>query len=467
MPFESLSERIQMSLRRITGRGKLNENDIDEMMKEVRLSLLEADVNYKVVKKFTADVKEKALGEKIIKSLTPGDMVVKVVHDELKSLMGEEAVGVTYRGNGPSIFMLVGLQGAGKTTHCGKLALYLRKKDHKKPLLIAADIYRPAAVNQLHTIGKQLGIEVFDMGTNHKVNDIIKNGLAYAKEKGFDLVIIDTAGRLHIDDNLMNELKSIQDNFHPDEILLTIDAMMGQDAINVITSFNEALSLTGCILTKLDGDTRGGAALSIRYLTNVPIKFMGLGEKLDQLEVFHPDRMAGRILGMGDVVSLIEKATDSVEEEEAMKMAEKIQKGKYDYNDFMKQIKWIKRMGSLKGILSLIPGLGSQLKNIDIDDKQFANLEAIVRSMTAEERKNPELVAKGFSRRERIAKGSGRPYTEVNALTKRFEDMKKQISMLSGMDEEKLAQQMQRGQMPNYQSKPKKGKGKGRGNFRI
>ncbi len=467
MPFESLSERIQMSLRRITGRGKLNENDIDEMMKEVRLSLLEADVNYKVVKKFTADVKEKALGEKIIKSLTPGDMVVKVVHDELKSLMGEEAVGVTYRGNGPSIFMLVGLQGAGKTTHCGKLALYLRKKDHKKPLLIAADIYRPAAVNQLHTIGKQLGIEVFDMGTNHKVNDIIKNGLAYAKEKGFDLVIIDTAGRLHIDDNLMNELKSIQDNFHPDEILLTIDAMMGQDAINVITSFNEALSLTGCILTKLDGDTRGGAALSIRYLTNVPIKFIGLGEKLDQLEVFHPDRMAGRILGMGDVVSLIEKATDSVEEEEAMKMAEKIQKGKYDYNDFMKQIKWIKRMGSLKGILSLIPGLGSQLKNIDIDDKQFANLEAIVRSMTAEERKNPELVAKGFSRRERIAKGSGRPYTEVNALTKRFEDMKKQISMLSGMDEEKLAQQMQRGQMPNYQSKPKKGKGKGRGNFRI
>lgn len=467
MPFESLSERIQMSLRRVTGRGKLNENDIEEMMKEVRLSLLEADVNYKVVKKFTADVKEKALGEKILKSLTPGDMVVKVVHDELKLLMGEEAVGVTYRGNGPSIFMLVGLQGAGKTTHCGKLANYLRKKDHKKPLLIAADIYRPAAINQLHTIGKQLGIEVFDMGCDHKVNDIIKNGLAYAKEKGNDLVIIDTAGRLHIDENLMNELKSVQDNFHPDEILLTIDAMMGQDAINVITSFNEALSLTGCILTKLDGDTRGGAALSIRYLTNVPIKFMGLGEKLDQLEIFHPERMAGRILGMGDVVSLIEKATESVEEEEAMKMAEKMQKGKYDYNDFMKQIKWIKKMGSLKGILSLIPGLGSQLKNIDIDDKQFAYLEAIVKSMTEEERKNPELVAKGYSRRERIAKGSGRPYTEVNALTKRFEDMKKQISMLSNMDEEKLSQQMQRGQMPNYAPKPKKGKGKGRGNFRI
>ena len=468
MPFESLSERIQMSLRRVTGRGKLNENDIDEMMKEVRLSLLEADVNYKVVKKFTADVKEKALGEKIMKSLTPGDMVVKAVHDELKALMGDEAVGVTYKVSGPSIFMLVGLQGAGKTTHCGKLAAYLRKKDHKKPLLIAADIYRPAAINQLHTVGKQLGIEVFDMGTNYKVVDIVKNGISYAKEKGYDLVIIDTAGRLHIDEALMDELKDIQNNFHPDEVLLTIDAMMGQDAINVITTFNETLNLTGCILTKLDGDTRGGAALSIRYLTQVPIKFMGVGEKLDQLEVFHPERMAGRILGMGDVVSLIEKATDSVNEEEAMKMAEKIQKGRYDYDDFMKQIKWIKKMGSLKGILSMIPGVGQQLKNIDIDDKQFAYLEAIVKSMTEEERKNPELLAKSFSRRERIAKGSGRPYPEVNALTKRFEDMKKQITMLSGMDETKLNQQMQRGQMPGgFAPKPKKGKGKGRGNFRI
>lgn len=467
MPFESLSERIQMSLRRVTGRGKLNENDIDEMMKEVRLSLLEADVNYKVVKKFTADVKEKALGEKIMKSLTPGDMVVKVVHDELKSLMGEEAVGVTYRLNGPSIFMLVGLQGAGKTTHCGKLALYLRKKDAKKPLMIAADIYRPAAINQLQSIGKQLGIEVFEMGTNNKVNDIIKKGLEYAKQNGNDLVIIDTAGRLHIDEDLMDELKGIEDNFHPDEILLTIDSMMGQDAINVITTFNEKLKLTGCILTKLDGDTRGGAALSIRYLTNVPIKYIGVGEKLDQLELFHPDRMAGRILGMGDVVSLIEKAEETVSEEEAEKLATKMQKGTYDYDDFMSQMKMIKKLGSLKGILSMLPGVGSQIKDLEIDDKQFAYIEAIIKSMTPKERKNPELLAKSYSRRERLAKGSGRPYTEVNALTKRFEDMKKQVQMMTNMDPSKLGNQLNRGQMPSYPTKPKKGKGKGRGNFRI
>ena len=468
MPFETLSERIQMSIRRITGRGKLNENDIDEMMKEVRLSLLEADVNYKVVKKFTADVKEKALGEAILKSLSPGDMVVKVVHDELKALMGEEAVGVTYRMTPPSVFMLVGLQGAGKTTHVGKLALYLRKKDAKKPLLVAADIYRPAAINQLHTIGKQLGIEVFDMGTNHKVNDIVKSGIEYAKKNGFDLVIIDTAGRLHIDEVLMDELKSIEDNFHPDEVLLTIDAMMGQDAINVITTFNEKLKLTGCILTKLDGDTRGGAALSIRYLTNVPIKFMGVGEKLDQLEVFHPDRMVGRILGMGDVVSLIEKAEEAVSEEEAEKLAQKMQKGTFDYNDFMDQMKMIKRLGNLKGILSLIPGLGSQLKNLEIDDKQFSYIEAIIKSMTPIERKNPELLAKSYSRRERLAKGSGRPYTEVNALTKRFEDMKRQVQMMSNMDPEKMNKQMKMGQMPQgYKPKAKKGKGKGRGNFKI
>ena len=294
MPFESLSERIQMSLRRVTGRGKLSEKDIDEMMREIRLSLLEADVNYKVVKKFTAEVKEKALGEKIMKSLSPGDMVVKVVHDELKSLMGEEATPVVYKAGGLTTFMLVGLQGAGKTTHCGKIATFLRKKDQRKPIMIAADIYRPAAIDQLVTVGKQLNIPVFSMGTEHKVVDIVREGLKYAKDNGFDLAIIDTAGRLHIDNLLMNELDEIVKISEPEEILLTIDAMMGQDAINVITTFNEKLSLTGCILTKLDGDTRGGAALSIRYLTNVPIKYIGVGEKLDQLEIFHPDRMAGR-----------------------------------------------------------------------------------------------------------------------------------------------------------------------------
>ena len=466
MPFESLSQRLQMSIRRISGRGVLNEKDIDDMMREVRLSLLEADVNYKVVKKFIADVKEKAMGEKILKSLTPGDMVVKIVHDELKTLMGDEAKGISYKIGGMTIVMLVGLQGAGKTTHCGKLATYLRKKDAKKPMLIAADIYRPAAIDQLKTLGKQIGVEVFEMGNTQPVTEIVKKGLAHAKEKGYDLVIIDTAGRLHINEELMQELNDVANLCKPDEILLTIDSMMGQDSINVITSFNEQLKLTGCILTKLDGDTRGGAALSIRYLTEVPIKFIGVGEKIDQIEVFHPDRMAGRILGMGDIVSFVEKATDSIDEDEAMKMAEKMQKGIYDYNDFLKQLKWIKRMGSLKGLLSMIPGLGSQLKNIDIDDKQFTYIETIVFSMTKKERRNPDLLEKSYSRRERIAKGSGRPYSEVNGLIKRFNEMKKQMKMLSGMSETDIATgkfQRNMGQVQNQ----RKGKGKGRGNFRI
>ena len=467
MPFESLSEKIQMSLRRVTGRGRLNENDIDEMMKEVRLSLLEADVNYKVVKSFIADVKEKAMGEKILKSLTPGDQVVKVVHDELKKLMGSEAVPVQYKtSGGPSVFMLVGLQGAGKTTHCGKLANLLRKQDKKRPLLIAGDIYRPAAINQLVTVGKQLGVEVFEKGTNVPVTQIVTEGLAYAKKMNYDLVIIDTAGRLHIDDKLMQELQDVQKIAKPDEILLTIDAMMGQDAINVITTFNEKLPLTGCILTKLDGDTRGGAALSIRYLTNVPIKYIGVGEKLDQIELFHPDRMAGRILGMGDVVSLIEKATESIDEEDAMKLMDKIQKGTFNYNDFLKQLKMIKRIGSLKSILGMLPGIGSKLKDIEIDDKQFTYIEAIIGSMTPEERKKPDLVAKSMSRRERISKGSGRSYQEVNALTKRFDDMKKQFQAMAGMSEQDMARSMRTGQgMPKQ--KVKKGKGKGRGNFRF
>ena len=463
MPFENLSQRIQMSLRRITGRATLNEKDIDDMMREVRLSLLEADVNYKVVKKFTADVKEKALGEKIMKSLSPGDMVVKIVHDELKNLMGEEAVGISYKIGKMTIVMLVGLQGAGKTTHCAKLASFLRKKDAKKPMMIAGDIYRPAAVDQLVTVGKQIGVEVFEMGTNHPVTEIVSKGLEYAKSKGYDLVIIDTAGRLHINDELMKELQDVSDIAHPDEILLTIDSMMGQDSINVIETFNEKLKLTGCILTKLDGDTRGGAALSIRYLTDVPIKFMGVGEKLNELEVFHPDRMADRILGMGDIVSFVEKATESVEEEEALKMTERMQKGIYDYNDFLKQLKWIKRMGSMKALLGMIPGLGSQIRNMDIDDKQFNKLECIVFSMTVEERKNPDLLDKSYSRRERVAKGSGRPYSEVNGLVKRFNDMKKQMKSMMSMSEDEL----KRGKVPinpNNNANMRKGKGKGKGN---
>jgi signal recognition particle subunit SRP54 len=464
MPFENLSERIQMSIRRLTGKGRLNENDIEEMMKEVRLSLLEADVNYKVVKSFTAEVKAKALGEKVMKSLTPGDMVVKIVHDELKTLMGTEAADVNYNPSGISVFMLVGLQGAGKTTQVGKLASLLKKRDSKKPLLIAGDIYRPAAINQLVQVGKQAGVPVFEMGNSLKVVEIVKKGLEYARLNNHDLVIIDTAGRLHINEELMGELKDIAKIAKPQEILLTIDSMMGQDAINVITSFNEQLPLTGCILTKLDGDTRGGAALSVRYLTNIPIKFIGLGEKLDQLEVFHPDRMAGRILGMGDVVSLVEKASQNIEEEEATKMAERMQKGIFDYNDFVKQIKWIKRLGSLKGILGLLPGIGKQVKDLDIDDKQLVYIEAVVSSMTKEERKNPELLAKSPSRRTRLSKGSGRPYPEVNALIKRFDDMKKQLALFSKMDPEK----MNVNNIPRPTAmKQSKGKGKGRGNFRI
>jgi len=466
MPFESLSERLQMSLRRLTGRGKLNENDIDEMMKEVRLSLLEADVNYKVVKNFCADVKEKALGETIMKSVTPGDQVVKIVHDELKKLMGEEAEPVHYSKSGTSVFMLVGLNGAGKTTHCGKLAAYLRKKDGKRPLLVACDVYRPAAVDQLETIGKQLNIEVFKMDLKTKVTTIVQEGIKYAKKNNYDLVILDTAGRLHVDEVLMNELDEVVKVAHPDEILLTIDAMTGQDAINVITTFNDRLNLTGCIMTKLDGDTRGGAALSVRYLTNVPIKFIGLGEKLDQIEVFHPERMAGRILGMGDVVSFVEKASESIDEDEAMKMMEKMQKGVFNYNDFLKQMKWIKKMGSLKSLLGMIPGLGSKIKNLDIDDKQLVYVEAIISSMTEEERKKPELLAKNPKRRERVSKGSGRSYQEVNNLVQRFDDMKRQMSALSGLSPEQAEQRMRTGQgMP--QQKVKKGKGKGRGNFRF
>lgn len=436
MPFESLSERIQMALRRVTGRARLTEKDIEEMMKEVRLSLLEADVNYRVVKNFTAEVKAKAMGEKILKSLTPGDMVVKIVHDELKRLMGGETAGLNYKSDGPSVFMLVGLQGSGKTTQCGKLANLLKKRDAKKPLLIAADIYRPAAVDQLLTVGGQLGIEVFEMGTGTKVADIVKNGLKYAADKGHDLAIIDTAGRLHIDDDMMNELVGLEKVARPDETLLVLDAMMGQDAINVITTFNERLKITGCILTKLDGDTRGGAALSIRYLTNIPIKFVGMGEKLDQLEVFHPDRMAGRILGMGDVVTLVEKAAQNIEEEEAMKMAERMQKGIFDYNDFIKQLRWMKRLGSLKGILGLIPGIGRMIKNIDIDEKQLVYLEAIVQSMTPEERKRPELLERSSARRRRIAAGSGRTYNEVTDIIKRFNEMRDRMRSLMrmGMD---------------------------------
>ena len=468
MPFESLSERINMAIRRLSGRGRINENDIEEMMKEVRVSLLEADVNYKVVKSFIKDVKEKALGERVMRSLTPGDQVLKIVRDELQELMGKEAVPLNMNLNGTTVILLAGLQGSGKTTHAGKLANYIRKTYHSRVMMIAADVYRPAAISQLVTIGKQIDVEVFEQGIMTSPVAIVKNGLQYAKTKNYNCVIIDTAGRLSIDEALMQELVNIKEVAHPQEILLAVDAMTGQDAVNVAIQFNNALQITGCLLTKLDSDTRGGAALSIRYMTNIPIKFCGMGEKLDQIEVFHPDRMADRILGMGDVLTLIDKATENINEEDAMKMAERLEKGYFNYYDFLNQLKTIKRMGSLKGLLGLIPGMGQQLKNIDIDDKKLVYIEAIIGSMTDEERRHPDLVSTSRSRKERIAKGSGRSYPEVNNLTQQFETMKKQMKQMMGMDEEQMQRAAKSGQFPGApKQKVKKGKGKNKGGFRI
>ena len=469
MPFESLSEKIQYSLRKLTGRGKVNEKDIEDAMREIRVSLLEADVNYKIVKEFINEVKQLALGERVMKSLTPGDQVIKIVYEELVKLMGEEAVPINLKKSGMSVVLVVGLQGSGKTTHVGKLANYLRKNNKLKPLMIAADVYRPAAINQLVTIGKQLDVEVFQMGIFAKPQAIVKKGLEYAKENGFNLVLIDTAGRLAIDEPLMQELVEIKEITNPDEILLTVDAMTGQDAVNVAKTFHDKLNITGCLLTKLDSDTRGGAALSIRYLTQIPIKFTGLGEKMDEIDVFHPDRMAKRILGMGDVLTLIEKAQALTDEEEAMKMAEKFQAGRFTYNDFLDQIRKIKKMGSLKGLLGMIPGLGSQIKNLNIDEKKFVYIEAIIGSMTKEERNNPDLITKSHTRKTRISKGSGRTYQEINQLTKQFEQMRAQMKTLMSMDEDQM-EKVSKGKapMPGFQpAKPKKGKGKNRGGFRF
>ncbi|MGD9964227.1 MAG: signal recognition particle protein [Candidatus Izemoplasmatales bacterium] len=446
MAFENLTGRFQMALRRLTGKAKLTENDIDEMMREVRLSLLEADVNYKVVKEFTDEVKSLAYGEKILKGLNPGQQVVKIVNDELTKLMGSEASELNLDSDF-SVILMVGLQGAGKTTTAGKLANLIRKNNNKKPLLVAADIYRPAAIEQLVTVGKQLDIEVFQMG-QIEPEKIVKNALDYAKKNEFDLVIIDTAGRLHIDSNMMEEIKNIAKISKPNEILLTVDAMTGQDAVNVAETFNEALDITGCILTKLDGDTRGGAALSIRKVTGVPIKFAGTGEKLQEIEVFHPERMASRILGMGDVLSLIEKATEEIDETEAMNMMEKMMSGNFNYNDLLKQMKMIKRMGKFSGILKMLPGM-SQMADMDkVDDKQLVYIEAIISSMTKEERKHPELLNRSSSRRNRVSRGSGRSTTEVNRLISMLEKQTKLMRQMSGLKPstvENMSQNMTQG----------------------
>lgn len=425
--FESLGDRLQSVMDKIRGYGKITEENIGEMTREIRLALLEADVNYKVVKEFIASVKEKALGEEVAKSLKPGEMFVKIVKDELVELLGGEKQDLYMNGH-PSILMMAGLQGSGKTTSVAKIASYIRKKYKKKPLLVACDVYRPAAINQLEQLGRELNIPVYTEGKGNPV-EISKNAVAHAKENGYDYVLIDTAGRLHIDEELMTELDNITAAVNPNEILLVIDSMTGQDAINVIEGFNNRLKLTGAVLTKLDGDTRGGAALSIRHLTNIPIKFIGVSEKMDGLEEFYPERMATRILGMGDIMSIVEKAEAVIDEDVAMKAAKKMQKGDFDLEDFLEQLNQIKKLGPLENIIKMLPGAKKMgLSNVQINPKDMAHIEAIIQSMTKEERRNPAILK--ASRKQRIAKGSGRSVEEVNRLIKQFEEMKKMMKMM-------------------------------------
>ncbi len=426
--FEYMGDRLSKAIKNIRGMGRITEDNISEAMREIRMALLEADVNYQVVKEFVNKVKEKALGQEVQKSLKPDELFIKIVKDELVELLGGEEAPLNLDGK-PALLMLVGLQGSGKTTTAGKLANYLRKKHAKKPLLVACDIYRPAAIEQLQQIGKQLGIPVYTEGKK-EVNTIVKNALAYAKENGNDYVLIDTAGRLHIDEALMDELKGIIDLCHPQEVLLVIDAMMGQDAINVITGFNDKLKLTGCILTKLDGDTKGGVALSVRHLTNVPIKFVGDSEKLDGLSPFYPERMAERILDMGDVLSIAEKVEGVISEEDAKDQAKKMMSGKYDLDDFLKNLKQIRKLGPLENIIKMLPQARKMgLNNISINPKDMAHIEAIILSMTPYERKHPEVLK--ATRKQRISKGCGRDVAEINRLLNQFEEMKKMMKMMS------------------------------------
>jgi signal recognition particle subunit SRP54 len=425
--LENLGERLQKAIKNIRGYGKITEDNISDIMREVRLALLEADVNYQVVKEFTNKVREKALGEEVAKSLSPSEVFVKILKDELITLLGEDKVPLKTDGK-MNIYMLVGLQGSGKTTTIGKLGNYLRKKYKKRPMFIACDVYRPAAIDQLKQLGKELDIFVYEEGKGNPV-EIAKSGVEYARENHYDLVLIDTAGRLHIDDDLMNEVKSISDVISLDEIILVIDSMMGQDAINVIEGFNNKLKLTGTILTKLDSDTRGGVALSVRHLTNIPIKLVGVSEKLDGLEEFDPHRMVGRILGEGDLLSLIEKAESVIDEEKAKEAARKLNKGNFDLEDFLEQLKQIKKLGPLENILKLIPGISKLgLNNIRIDPKQMSKTEAIILSMTHKERVNPDILK--ASRKIRIAKGSGTSVEEVNKLLNQYEQMKKMMKMM-------------------------------------
>lgn len=433
MAFEGLADRLQSTMQKIRGKGKVTEADVKEMMREVRLALLYADVNLKVVKDFIKKVSARAVGQDVMKSLTPGQQVIKIVQEELTELMGGEQSKIAVSSKSPTVIMMVGLQGAGKTTTTGKLANLLRKKYNRNPMLVAADVYRPAAINQLQTLGKQLSLPVFSLGDQVSPVEIAEKAVAQAKKNHNDYVLIDTAGRLHIDENLMDELKNIKEAVKPDEIFLVVDAMTGQDAVNVATSFNEQLGITGVILTKLDGDTRGGAALSIRAVTGKPIKFVGMGEKMDALEPFHPERMASRILGMGDVLSLIEKAQAAVDEEKAKELEKKMRSATITLDDFLEELTQVRNLGPLDELIKMIPGVNQVkgLNNIKVDEKQIRHIEAIIQSMTKEEKEHPEII--NASRRKRIAKGSGRTVPEVNRLLKQFEDMKKMMKQMNNM----------------------------------
>ncbi|SDC63996.1 signal recognition particle subunit SRP54 [Terribacillus halophilus] len=442
MAFEGLADRLQSTIQKIRGRGKVTEQDVKEMTREVRLALLEADVNFKVVKQLINKIKERAVGQEVMESLTPGQQVIKVVQEELTQLMGGEQSKIAVADRPPTVIMMVGLQGAGKTTTTGKLANLLRKKHNRNPLLVAADVYRPAAIDQLETLGKQLNLPVFSMGTDANPVDIANEAIKKAKEEHHDYVIIDTAGRLHVDEKLMDELTQIKTDVKPAEIFLVVDAMTGQDAVNVAESFDDQLDISGVVLTKLDGDTRGGAALSIRAVTGKPIKFVGMGERTDQLEAFHPERMASRILGMGDVLSLIEKAQENVDEKQARDLEEKMRSMSFTFDDFLEQMSQVKKMGPLDDLLSMLPGAGKMknMKNVQLDEKQLVHVEAIIQSMTRKERQEPSLI--NASRKKRIAKGSGRSVSEVNRLLKQFEDMKKMMKQMTNMQKGKKGRGM-------------------------
>ena len=426
--FESLSERLERSFKILKGQGRITEINVAETMKEVRKALLDADVSYKIAKEFTDEVKQKALGRNVLNAVSPSQLMVKITYDELINLMGREAIDINLNGN-PAIILMSGLQGSGKTTHAAKLANLLKNKRHKKPMLVACDVYRPAAIDQLKVLGEQIGVFVYAEEDNKKPVEIAKNGVKYAKEYGYDVVLIDTAGRLAIDEEMMTEIGNIKDAVNPHEILFVVDAMTGQDAVNTAKAFNDKLNFDGVILTKMDGDTRGGAALTIRSVVQKPIKFIGTGEKMEALDVFHPDRLAERILGMGDIRSFVEKAQAQFDEEEAAKVQKKLAKNQFDFNDFMAQIQQIKKMGNLKDLMTMIPGMGKMVKDMDIDDDAFKSIEVIIQSMTPQERANPDII--NGSRRKRIAKGSGSDIQDVNRLIKQFEDTRKMMKMVN------------------------------------